>query len=341
VASWGAYRCEGGQAEQVETPAASRVDALAQAQLGVLTRAQCLGLGMTSEAIKWMLHSHRWQRVHQGIYATHVGTLGWPAHVSAALLYCGDGAAASHRSAARLCGLTDQDPDPIQVLIPANRRVRAPSGVQVATCADIAGRTASSGWPSRTTVEDTVLDLAEDGDADNAIAWLSKACQRRTTAARLAKALQERRRHRWRELIADALGDVAEGVESVLEYRYVRRVERPHGLPTARRQSVTITSGSHRRSDNDYEPFGVIVELDGRLGHEREGVFRDRARDNATVNSGKVSLRFGWADVDSQACEVAQDVAGLLWSRGWRGQLTRCGVSCRVSAAFAEGFWVS
>jgi hypothetical protein len=288
-----------------------------------------------------MLHSHRWQRVHQGIYATHVGTLGWPAHVSAALLYCGDGAAASHRSAARLCGLMDQDPDPIQVLIPANRRVRAPSGVQVATCADIARRTASSGWPSRTTVEDTVLDLAEDGDADNAIAWLSKACQRRTTAARLAKALQERRRHRWRELIADALGDVAEGVESVLEYRYVRRVERPHGLPTARRQSVTITSGSHRRSDNDYEPFGVIVELDGRLGHEREGVFRDRARDNATVNSGKVSLRFGWADVDSQACEVAQDVAGLLWSRGWRGQLTRCGVSCRVSAAFAEGFWVS
>ena len=73
------------------------------------------------------------------------------------------------------------------------------------------------------------------------------------------------------------------------------------------------------------------MELDGRLGHEGEGAFRDRARDNVTTISGKASLRFGWADVDAQACEVAQDVAVLLWFRGWRGNLTRCGVGCRVS----------
>lgn len=305
---------------------------MAEAQFGVLARAQCLGLGMTSDAIKWMLHSRRWQRVHYGVYATHVGPLGWRAHVSAALLYCGEGAVASHHTAARLQGLVDQDPDDIEVLIPANRRVIRPSQVEVATCADVAGRTAPSGWPSRTTVEDTVLDLAERGDADNAIAWLSKACQRRrTTTARLASALDKRTRHRWRELLVDALSDVADGVESVLEYRYVRRVERPHGLPEARRQRVVLTGGRRRRTDNDYEPFGVVVELDGRLGHEGEGVFRDRTRDNVTTVSGKVSLRFGWADVDAQACEVAQDVAILLWSRGWRGKLKRCGVGCRVS----------
>lgn len=310
----------------------SRVDALAQAQLGVLTRAQCMGLGMTPDAIKWMLLSHRWQRVHHGVYVTHTGMLDWRARVSAALLYCGDGAVASHRSAARLCGLLDQDPDGIEVLIPANRRVSGPSRVQVATCVDVASRTAPFGWPSRTTVEDTVLDLAERGDADNAIAWLSKACQRRrTTTARLAETLERRARHRWRELLVDALSDVADGVESVLEYRYVRRVERPHGLPQARRQQVTVTGGRRRRTDNEYEPFGVVVELDGRAGHEGEGVFRDRARDNVTTVSGKVSLRFGWADVDAQACEVAQDVATLLWSRGWRGPLKRCGVGCRVS----------
>ena len=142
-------------------------------------------------------------------------------------------------------------------------------------------------------------------------------------------------RHRWRELLVDALSDVADGVESVLEFRYVRRVERPHGLPEARRQSVIVIGGLRRRTDNDYEPFGVVVELDGRLGHEGNGVFRDRTRDNITTVSGKVSLRFGWADVDAQACEVAQDVAVLLWSRGWRGRLTRCGVGCRVSPSTA------
>ncbi|MDQ5840800.1 MAG: hypothetical protein M3537_06595, partial [Chloroflexota bacterium] len=105
----------------------------------------------------------------------------------------------------------------------------------------------------------------------------------------------------------------------------------PHGLPAARRQKVAYSAGRSRRTDNEYEPFGVVVELDGRLGHEGDGAFRDRARDNITSITGKVTLRFGWADVDTQACEVAHDVAVLLWSRGWRGRLKRCGAACRVS----------
>lgn len=136
----------------------SRVEALAEAQFGALTRAQCLGLGMPPGAIRWMLHSRRWQTVHLGVYAKHVGPLGWRARVSAALLACGEGAVASHGTAARLHGLLDQDPDRIEVLIPANRRVVRRSHVEVATCADVASRTAASRWPSRTTVEDTMPD---------------------------------------------------------------------------------------------------------------------------------------------------------------------------------------
>lgn len=309
----------------------SRVEALAGAQFGILTRAQCLGLGMTPDAIRWLLRSGRWRRVHHGVYAEHVGSLDWHARVSAALLSCGDGAVASHRTAARLHGLLDHDPHDIEVLIPANRRIIRPGPIAVATCVEVASRTASSSWPSRTTVEHTVLDMAECGSADDAISWVSKACQRRrTTTDRLSEALGQRTRHRWRELLVDALGDVADGVESVLEYRYVRRVERPHGLPRARRQRITVIGGRRRRTDNEYEPFGVVVELDGRIGHEGDGVFRDRTRDNDTTIGGKVTLRFGWADVDAQACEVAQDVAGLLWSRGWRGNLKRCGAGCTL-----------
>lgn len=333
----------------MQSPTMSRVEALAGAQFGILTRAQCLGLGMTPDAIRWLLRSGRWRRVHHGVYAEHVGSLDWHARVSAALLSCGEGAVASHRTAARLHGLLDHDPHDIEVLIPANRRIirpgpialatqisaprgiAAPTRIAVATCVEVASRTASSSWPSRTTVEHTVLDMAERGSADDAISWVSKACQRRrTTTARLSEALGQRIRHRWRELLVDALGDVADGVESVLEYRYVRRVERPHGLPRARRQGITVIGGRRRRTDNEYEPFGVVVELDGRVGHEGDGVFRDRTRDNDTTIGGKVTLRFGWADVDAQACEVAQDVAGLLWSRGWRGKLKRCGAGCML-----------
>jgi very-short-patch-repair endonuclease len=310
----------------------SRVEALAAVQFGAMSRVQCLGLGMTPGEIRWMVHSGRWQRVHPGVYLTHTGPLTWRPRVSAALLTCGAGAVASHGTAARLHGLSDRDPDQIEVLIPASRRVIRPRRVEVATCSDLARRTAPAGWPSRTTVEDTVLDLAERGNSDNAIAWLSTACQRRrTTTARLAEALDRRMRHRWRGLLADALSDVAGGVESVLEYRYVRRVERPHGLPEARRQRASIIGGRRRRTDNEYEQFGVVVELDGRLGHEGEGAFRDRTRDNVMTVRGKATLRFGWADVDAQACEVACDVAALLRSRGWYGDLTPCGTGCTVS----------
>jgi len=68
---------------------AGRVEALAGAQVGVLSRVQCLGLGMTSGEIRWMLHSGRWQRVHPGVYVSHAGPLDWRTRVSAALLACG------------------------------------------------------------------------------------------------------------------------------------------------------------------------------------------------------------------------------------------------------------
>ncbi len=48
----------------------SGVEPLAHAQLGLLTRAQCLGLGMTPRAVKWMVRARRWQRVYLGVYAT-------------------------------------------------------------------------------------------------------------------------------------------------------------------------------------------------------------------------------------------------------------------------------
>jgi hypothetical protein len=59
-------------------------------------------------------------------------------------------------------------------------------------------------------------------------------------------------------------------VHSALEFRYVRDVERRHGLPTAIRQA-RLTAGSRTRYlDNLYEEAGVAVELDGRVAHPAE-----------------------------------------------------------------------
>lgn len=67
---------------------------------------------------------------------------------------------------------------------------------------------------------------------DGVVAVLADACQdRRTSAARLATALDAHPRLRQRRLLEEVLADVAVGALSPLERRYLRDVERAHGLP--------------------------------------------------------------------------------------------------------------
>ena len=121
------------------------------------------------------------------------------------------------------------------------------------------------------------------------------------------------------------LGDVAQGAESPLELRYLTEIERPHGLPRAKRQ-VRSRRGKEIR-DLRYDEWATIVELDGRV--HIAGRFRDMERDNAALLGGDVTLRYGWPDVTERPCAVAWEVAGLLIRRGWTGVPTRCRLCAR------------
>lgn len=82
--------------------------------------------------------------------------------------------------------------------------------------------------------------------------------------------------------------------------------------------------------DVQYERFQLIVELDGRLGHE---LHRDHRRDNASTVLGYSSLRYGWVAVTTTPCAVAAEVAATLTRHGWRGQPQACGPLCTVAVA--------
>jgi hypothetical protein len=180
----------------------------------------------------------------------------------------------------------------------------------------------SPGEPPRLTIEDTVLDLCDGSDIRQVVGWVTQAMQtRRTSVVRLRTALDARSRHSQRQLLVELLGDVAQGVDSPLELRYLRDVERPHGLPEGNRQNV---SRFRHRRDVVYREFGLVVELDGRLGHEGMGRFRDMQRDNHATVSGEASLRYGQADVAGEPCLVARQVAEVLILRGWRGEFRLC-----------------
>jgi hypothetical protein len=270
----------------------------------------------------------RWQRLQRGVYATFSGEPLRETVLWAALLRAGPGAVLSHQTAAERHGLIDEPSPVIVITVPASRSpARTPiPGVVIHRSDSIVRTRHPAMLPPCTRVEDTVLDLIQVAPTfDDAYAWICRAIgRRRTTTDRIQLAMTARKRMRWRQEIALALGDAADGALSVLEYRYVHRVERPHRLPAARRQARVRHSTGNRYLDNIYDEYGACVELDGTAAHPADEQWRDKRRDNVNTISGLVTLRLGLLDLGDRRCETAMGVATLLRRHGWTGSPHPC-----------------
>lgn len=302
-----------------------------RAQRGVISTAQAMECGLSEDAIRWRVTTGAWARIGRGVYRAQTGELDWTGRAHAALLRGGADSALSLLAAAHVWGVTERPPPVITVAVPAGRRITRLTGTRFR--ADPHLQVVRRRGLPVTAAEQTVLDLADDELATwrDAVAVLARWVQkRRTTPDAVAVALGGRPHHRHRRILDVALGIVARGAESLLEVGYVHRVEVPHGLPRARMQVVDGDARGPRR-DFEYEEFGVVVEVDGRLGHDGEWVARDRRRDRRVVASGRVTLRAGTVDVEGDPCELAADVLGALRARGYRGPAQPCGPSCPIA----------
>ncbi|HEX5291445.1 MAG TPA: DUF559 domain-containing protein [Streptosporangiaceae bacterium] len=287
-------------------------------QAGIVSRGQALRHGLGDDIIETRLRSGRWRAVHWGIYATFTGAPGREAALWAAVLRGGPGAALSDGTAAELLGLTGDRGDILHLTVPLGRHPEPIKGAVVHRSGRIAVATHPVQLPPRTRVEETTIEVTQSAATfDEAYDWVCRAMSGRlTTAARLQAALDRRTRVRWRARLTTALEEAALGVRSILEARYVRDVELPHGLPAARRQARTAWVPRSRYVDNLYEEAGLVVELDGRAAHGFEQRRADMRRDNAHAAAGIVTLRYSWADVTERPCAVAGQVAEVMARRG-------------------------
>ena len=297
----------------------------------MITRRQAFEAGLTRTAISARVGSGHWQRVHPGVFATFIGPPCRAAPLWAAVLRAGPGATLSHQTAAELHGLTRTAARLIHVTVPAERRVESGAGIIIHRSARILQARHPCQAPQRTRIEETVLDLAEAARTfDDALGWACAACGGRlTTPQRIRDAMARRARLRFREPLELALDDIAAGAHTVLEHRYLRDVERPHGLPRARRQVRVVRGSRVEYQDALYQEYLVVVETDGRLAHMTAARWRDVRRDNAA--DGIITLRYSWSDVTSRPCSVAAEVGAVLARRGWPGPLRSCGPRCRRS----------
>lgn len=158
------------------------LERVAKEQLGLLTRGQCLGAGMSDDAIKWRVRRGWWVTVHPGVYLTVPGRDDWWLRALAAQLAIDD-AAWSHATAAFVHGLTRTPPRTVELIVGHDRRVSTPRGVLIhRRRGDVNRFVDELHWPWRTTVEDTILDICVSASVDETFALLGRAFQRRLTS---------------------------------------------------------------------------------------------------------------------------------------------------------------
>ena len=325
----------------VDTQAVTR---LLEAQDGVVSRRQLRSLDTDDHDVARMVRQRQWVAVHPGVYVSHTGPPTASQREWAAVLLHAPAALTGY-SALRRYGVRtgrdhtsrttpDEVPGParISVAVARHRRVLTRPGVEVVRMGRFATDVLDNLSPPRVRLEMVLLDLASSAADDAAaVAVLADGVgSHRTTADRLLAALDLRSRLPRRAFLAAVLTDVGGGLHSVLERRYLHDVERAHGLPSARRQVRTGATGSSTVRDVEHTDLQVVVELDGRLGHE---LARDRwddlGRDVESAVSGAVTLRLGWGQV-LDPCRTARAVGSVLSARGWTGRPTRCGLGCRA-----------
>ena len=259
--------------------------------------------------------------------------------LQAALLAAGPGAVLSHETAAELLGLGDRAAVSIHVTVPRPRHIAAIRGVAIHRSGRAADAVQWNSNPPRTKVEETVLDLTQAAaNFDDVCGWITRAFARDLTdEGSLRAAMRQRTKLRWRADLHELIAAAASGDHSVLEYRYDRDVERAHGLPEPVRQApFTGPDGRKGRRDRLYKQYGVVVELDGRLGHGPEDQWRDKDRDNAAALDGHQSLRYGWTRIRWHPCATALQVAGVLRAHGWDGWPRPCSPGCPVEQALVK-----
>ena len=300
----------------------------------VVTRQRALKRGVTLSRQRHLLARGDWGRVFDGVFVMHGGEVTYLERLEAAALARGEGAVVSLLCALHLWGLLDRQPPVMTLAEPAaTHRRRALPGVRVRRRRRLA-TTRRHGIPV-TTLAQTLIDVGGTAPLDDLISWISRAvATRKVTLPALREELAHHPLHPRRMLLADILEAAESGLESVAEIRYVRDVEKPHGLPPMARQvpldgTAAMADGRCRRIDFRDAERRLGLEIDGELVHrDRQTV--DRRRDREAAGRGDTNLRAGWFEVLESPCELAADVAVAQLARGWQGTPRACSRDCAL-----------
>lgn len=295
-------------------------------QDGVVALWQLCELGARWSDVERMVRRRELRQVHPGIYVDHTGPLttrqrewvavltAWPAALAAESALPGVRTGSVHIAVMR-----------------GRRTLQLPPYVRLQRVSDLDDVTMWHRSPPRMHIDPALLQVMSRriraDDVPGAFDVMTRVLHgRATTIDRVLAVLESRRRISGRAMIESMLTDARDGVCSVLERGYLRRVERPHGLPRASRQHPSTATGRVTHQDVRYPGFGLVLELDGFTFHETAAARdNDAERDLAELAaSSAATARLTYGLVFSRQCRTADLVATILQRKGWTGSLRRC-----------------
>lgn len=255
------------------------ISALARAQHGVVARRQLLAAGFSRDVVDYSLTGRRLHAVHRGVYSVSP-VLTQRGRWMAATLAAGPKATLSHRSAAALYGIRQDER--LEVTTPKDRRI--PNVIVHRAQIPPDERTTYDGIPA-TGISRTLLDLAAVLPPNHVERAARQAeTKRLTDTLSLAELLGRYPRRRGTaklRRIAEEQAFTAE-TKSDLEDAFLELAARAR-LP--RPQTNVIVEGFE--CDAVWPAARLVVELDSRRYHLTPTAFeKDRQRDRVLQRSG-------------------------------------------------------
>jgi very-short-patch-repair endonuclease len=283
---------------------------LARKQHWVVTRAQLMGLGLGSKAIRHRLRNGRLHPVMRGVYAVGRPEVDSRGRWMAAVLACGPHAFLSHHSAAALLGIRDERPGPIEVVVP-DHVARHHHGIRVHRRTGLVSPSdGSERWPATGSVAQipvigpvpTLVDLAMCLPTAELERAVNEASQRDLIDPEsLREALDSIPPRpgvvRLRRLLDR---DTFVLTETRLEQLFLP-LARAAGLPLPQTQ-VWLND---YRVDFYWPDLGLIVEADSLRYHRTPAKqAADNRRDQAHIAAGLMPLRFSHREVRYEPAQV-------------------------------------
>jgi Transcriptional regulator, AbiEi antitoxin len=279
---------------------------IARKQHGVVSRAQLLDAGVSSDEIRWRLREGGLIRVHRGVYRVGHRAPSIEARYMAAVLACGDGAVLSGKAAGYLWGLIKGSAPPPEVTTPKDRKVK---GVRTKRARhEEINATTRHGIPI-TTVPRTLVDLSSMlSSADLARACHEAGVLHGTTPRQVEEVLTKRPTTPGAKQLRKVMKGDVHVTLSGLERRFLKRL-REAGLP----EPVMNRRASERRVDCRWRDHSLTVELDSYRYHSSRHAWElDRRREREAHARGDDFRRYTRDDVFEEPQPMLAELRGLL-----------------------------